>query len=1074
MYLFKFFKKFTRGALFVAFLAVLVVSLGIVKLSAEAPSVSYPFAKGQYALANAPTIAGQTTQQAATFQWFEQIFDSAADLREADYLAVEYQNVVGNPGLTIGIMSGGQRFGTYTDGLPVYFVAEDGTVTELSVLYASVNLGVNAKGMILLPISSLSLVSWGVAGSTLESSSSFFFETNAEFNWGFQMKIGEVGYLKDGVFTKLLDLSTQIKSDKKYASLVEVTYPAEAVDTTKALYPFKKGDYALANAPKISAPATQAEGDSWLWHESIFDEAVDLRNATYVAFEVENVVGNPGITFGVMSEGQRFGTYTDGLPVYFVTEDGTVTELSVLYGSVNLGVGAKGMVVLPISILSIVSWGDQSKSLISANSFFVETNAKYNWGFQMKVGEVAYTSGPLLGGQFTKVLDLSTQIKTDKVLDSIFTVEFPATATDTTKEPTDVIYPFSTGLTNGPTVKSITEQAAGASWHWFEEIFTTPVDLTSATYVGLEFKLLKGNPGLTIGVMSNGARFGIYTDGLPVYFVDKDANVTELSVLYGAVNFGANAEGMILLPLSSLSIVSWGDQSATLSNATSFFIETNGQYNWDFEFQVGDVGFYTADPMHRGEMVKLLDLTSGMKKGNFSASVFTLEFPASSSVTSINGMTADYPFHSGANGFNNSMAWVGTASGDAADNWQTFRAQIPTTDLTGASYVAVQYKVTAGAPGITFGVENNGTRYSIVGSSGEEICVMNENGEIARACYITYDAATIGAANYGCLLISVSLLKYQFGDAEKTLSAVNSLIFTTNSKYNWAFEILIGEIGYYTGQPCDEDFTYYRLSGLNFGTEDYKYSATSDNPANRSTTYVFVTEQTIYGDTKIEYTATGKIAGSIIPWTGGAAGTQEMTTDSYGKQALLLTCTGPREGADAYTAFTIFDGKHIEWENYKGITLWARNDSDIEVSFNLEIDVLSSHTSSRGRFNITQGNRFWLYDVNTGEQTIYMTRPCVTLPVGFEGWVRIPFTAFDQAEWSKTDANYGVFERQYFMTEGSYVPYMGITVYSGNYTGASFAVNMIGGYQTTPSFISALVPATPERKDILALMGLDA
>ena len=1073
MYLFKFFKKFTRGAMFIFILAVLITSLGIVKLSAEVPSVSYPFARDSYALANAPTIVGQTAQtEGAVYEWYEQIFDAAVDLTQADYLAVEYQNLVGNPGLTLGIMSGGQRFGTYTDELPVYFISEDGTVSTLSVLYASVNMGAGAKGMILIPMSTLSLVGWGAPGSTLDAANSFFFETNAQYNWGFQMKIGEVGYLKDGVFTKLLDLSTQVKSDKKYASNVEVSYPSEAVDTTKALYPFKTGDYALANAPTISAIAAQADGDSWHWHESIFDSPIDLTGASYVALEVKNLVGNPGLTLGVMSNGTRFGTYTDGLPVYFVKEDGTVTELEVEYSSINLG-SESGMVVLPLSSLSIVSWGDQTATLSNVTSFFIETNGRYNWGFQTKVGEVAYTSGALLGGEFTRLLDLRTQIKTDKVLDSVFTIDFPAQATDTTKEPADVIYPFTNGIENGPLVKSITEKADGDSWHWFEQIFTTPADLRTAQYVALEYKAVKGNPGLTIGVMSNGTRFGTYTDGLPVYFVDKDANVTELEVLYGAVNFGADAEGMILLPLSSLSIVGWGDQSATLSNVTSFFVETNGFYNWDFEFKAGDVGYYFDDPLQRGSMVKALDLTTGMKKGNSSASIFTLEFPESSTVNSINGMSAEYPFNKGADGFNNSMAWVGTSAQDTADNWQTFRLQLPTTDLSGATYVAIQFKATAGAPGITYGVESSGTRYSIVGSNGEEICVMNEDGLISRACFITFDAATINGSYAGCLLLPVKLLNRQFGDETHTLETVNALVMTTNSKYNFNFELLYGEVGYYTGEPCDSDFTYHRLAGLNFGTEDYKYSVTSDIAANRSSMYVYVTEQTHFGDTDIEYTATGKIAGSIVPWQGGAAGTQEMTTDSYGNAALLLTCTGPREGADAYTAFTIFDGKHIEWEDYKGITLWARNDSDIEVSFNLEIDVLSPYTTARGRFNITQGNRFWLYDVNTGEQTIYMTRPCVTLPVGFEGWVRIPFTAFDQAEWSKTDSNYGVFERQYFMTEGSYVPYMGITVYSGNYTGASFAVNMIGGYQTTPSFISALVPATAERKDILALMGLE-
>ena len=150
------------------------------------------------------------------------------------------------------------------------------------------------------------------------------------------------------------------------------------------------------------------------------------------------------------------------------------------------------------------------------------------------------------------------------------------------------------------------------------------------------------------------------------------------------------------------------------------------------------------------------------------------------------------------------------------------------------------------------------------------------------------------------------------------------------------------------------------------------------------------------------------------------------------------------------------------------------NDSDTEVSFNLEIDVKHPNsTSVKGRFNVQGGYRFWLYDVKTGEQTIYMTRPCVTLPVGFEGWVRVPFEAFAQAQWSLTDPNYGTFEPELFMKEGSYVTYLAVTIYSGNYTNKTFALNKIGGYTTTPSFISDLVKESETRKSIKTLMELE-
>ena len=162
-----------------------------------------------------------------------------------------------------------------------------------------------------------------------------------------------------------------------------------AAEATSITYPFRTGEGALINSPTVKAPTEQASADNWLWYEQIFDSSKDLTSASYIAVEFKNIVGNPGLTLGVMSNGTRFGTYTDGKPVYFVKQDGSVANLSVLYGSVNLGNDA-GTILLPLSSLSIVGWGDQTQTLAGANSFFIESNSKYNWGFEFMIGEVGY------------------------------------------------------------------------------------------------------------------------------------------------------------------------------------------------------------------------------------------------------------------------------------------------------------------------------------------------------------------------------------------------------------------------------------------------------------------------------------------------------------------------------------------------------------------------------------------------------------------------------------------------------------------------------------------------------------
>lgn len=636
----------------------------------------------------------------------------------------------------------------------------------------------------------------------------------------------------------------------------------------------------------------------------------------------------------------------------------------------------------------------------------------------------------------------------------------------------NVTFPFAKGenaLKYAPTVTGPSTQGPDY-WMFYEQKFDVPVDLSSATYLAVEFKNVSGNPGLTIGVLSNGSRFGTYNiDGQSVKFADQYGNVRDCNILYDSVNFGLNASGMILLPIQTAGAFTWNPAGATLGVCSSFFITTNSVHNWNFSFEIGEIGYYTADPFAGASMTKILDLST-LKKDKYYSDGFDVSFPEITvDENNIAGETAPYPFTTVDN--TNAMIWAGPTNKDDNDNWQTLKVKFDNvTDLSDATYIAVEYYSKTGAPGLTHGIENNGTRYSMSNANGENVYNLTKDGQIAKATSIANGAITTNTS--GCLLIPMDYMKFQFGNTSNTLEAASHMVFATNSKYNYAFDLIIGEIGYYTGRIATNNFTFHKLVDLS-SPKTSSYTVSADNSANGSRVYRNYVEKMVYGDTTLVYTATEKTDNCIPIWDGGAAGKQTMTKDTYGDDALLLESLGPREKADNYTAFTIIDGAKINWSNAKGVTLWARNDSDVEISFNLEVDAISTKIGTRGRYNITQGNRFWLYDVNTNKQTIYMTRPCVTLPVGFEGWVRIPFEAFSQADWSISDPNYGAFPREYFMSEGCSVPYIGLTVLSLDYANKPFAINKLGGYTTTPSFVSALVPVSEERKDIKTLMGLN-
>ena len=103
-----------------------------------AQNVTFPFAKGEDALKYAPTVTGPSTQGPDYWMFYEQKFDVPVDLSSATYLAVEFKNITGNPGLTIGVLSNGSRFGTYNiDGQSVKFADQDGNVRDCNILYDS-------------------------------------------------------------------------------------------------------------------------------------------------------------------------------------------------------------------------------------------------------------------------------------------------------------------------------------------------------------------------------------------------------------------------------------------------------------------------------------------------------------------------------------------------------------------------------------------------------------------------------------------------------------------------------------------------------------------------------------------------------------------------------------------------------------------------------------------------------------------------------------------------------------------------------------------------------------------------
>ena len=633
---------------------------------------------------------------------------------------------------------------------------------------------------------------------------------------------------------------------------------------------------------------------------------------------------------------------------------------------------------------------------------------------------------------------------------------------------TAVTYPFSTGkkaFKNAATFTAPSEKGTGGgAWAFAQVSFdSATADMTNAKYVGVQMSL-SGAPGLTVGFLQGGNRWSIPQSGeSKVYFQKEDGTITELKIQNGAVSFTPNLSGTLFIPTNILSSQFGG--TIDFTKISAFFMTANTLWNYNYSVTVGEIGMYAGEP-DTTAMTKLVDLSGGerAKSKYYVADGMSLTMPSDVPVAAPE--FASYPLRTGDDAYKNVAVWGGFTPDNSKDNQQTLSVDLGTANFSSAEYLVVQY-FCAGAPGLQYKLKAGNNYYSVAGKEGKPVYFQQEGSAASvKACDITYahvNNAIVG--KMGALVIPMDSMAWE--SAAGDLSAVDSLIVTTNAKYNGNFNLIVGEIGYYS-----EDDTFTKVLDLS-SRQDDKFSATSVLEENRGSVEFKRGKRDMMGDATIDYTGKGvtnvefnETSGSVAGiWNGGSFGRREAATDSYGKPAVKFTTLGANPTGDAYTAFDLAAAGGFSWAGMKGVSFWARNDSDTEIAFNIEVDCkLSSGLSDR--FNIKQGNRFWLYDVNTGKTSIYMTRPTATLPAGFEGWVRIPFTAFARADWSTN----GVTKDQ-FMSEGSMVGYLAITVHSENYKNKSFTVNNFGGYQTTPRFSSAFVSSNG--KSIAELMELN-
>ncbi len=185
---------------------------------------------------------------------------------------------------------------------------------------------------------------------------------------------------------------------------------------------------------------------------------------------------------------------------------------------------------------------------------------------------------------------------------------------------------------------------------------------------------------------------------------------------------------------------------------------------------------------------------------------------------------AEYPMRVEDKAFVNAATWKGTGRASEKDNVQTLTVSFDevSVDMTAAKYIAVELEYVVGNPGLTFNLHNDGAVMSLL--EGSTIYSFAEGDEeLSEACKVEYGHATFDEEFKGAVLIPVESMAWVDEDYKyNSLDGVESLTITTNAKYNYGFEITVGEVGY-----IDADGEYVALLDLS-EEKDGKFVLSND------------------------------------------------------------------------------------------------------------------------------------------------------------------------------------------------------------------------------------------------------
>lgn len=537
----------------------------------------------------------------------------------------------------------------------------------------------------------------------------------------------------------------------------------------------------------------------------------------------------------------------------------------------------------------------------------------------------------------------------------------------------------------------------------------TGVYIRMKNYTGVE------TPITTKFNSTNGAIFGPKT-GVNQTYYDKNGNPTTGSTARGWGNYmmlPANFDGFIYMDYSTQMSRIEGDADFDPSHMWRVYIEYSGHYDSYAEFAIGDIFTDTR---------QVLD-TSELSETGFSAT-FINQTGAAQSVTQ-NEKAPTPPFDYTQVAFGGALEnGVNITAKKNTDSsvFSTASINFPSNlDLSSGEAVAINMSC---AGTIAFGLEfydkdNNALMMPAAGDATEKPIPFIVGDTSTSMNHTTGDPNTIHeVAGTGVLVAQKNYLAQKTGTTFDW-SHVKGLKVRVHTFFDFALNIVMGDIGTVNQTALTHTIVF---AVADIATWSSVYHADDE--------FIVVTQflHPVYcdwiGDVKVMnpliYENDEEMKQEVFWDPGDNACTYEAKEDG------MFVHIGPFEVGHAngnYMALVMPDTGKVSdraqfWkmENEqkvfaKGITAYVKNLSNKEIGITIQFDedtgeTLPGTTSpSLERWCITgYPAMYYAWDVKTGaEYSFFCKSDQFQIPVGFEGYVRIPFESFNVPEWCKNN-----------------------------------------------------------------------